>query len=71
MNPVRKKIKERMDSLQYWMEANYHLKNPNEVSDLLYSVSKFWSVLDDEDKDYIHAARHAIEEKSWWVKNYD
>mgnify|MGYP001292302627 CR=1 FL=1 len=60
------KIKERMDQLQSWMESNYHIKNPNEVYELSRSVSKFWSVLSEEDRDYIQAAQYAIEDKITW-----
>jgi len=63
---VKEKIKERMDQLQDWMEANYHIDNPVEVMAHTYTVSKFWSVLSEEDKDYIHGARYAIEEKMEW-----
>lgn len=64
--PVQRKIKERMDRIQEYMESNYHLDNPQEVEVLIDSVSKFWSVMVDEDKDYIHGARFAIEEKREW-----
>lgn len=60
------KVKERMDQLQDWMESNYHLNHEEEVSDHIYTITKFWSVLSDEDKDYIHGARYAIEEKCEW-----
>jgi hypothetical protein len=63
---VQEKIKERMDQLQEWMEGNYHLENPDDVLDIIESVSKFWSVLSEEDRDYIHGARYAIEEKMEW-----
>ena len=63
---VREKIEDRMNALQHWMETNYHLKNPNEVYDLTTQISKFWSILNDEDKDYIQAAQHAIEDKIKW-----
>ena len=64
--PVQRKIKDRMDQLQYWMESNYHLDNKDEVLQLISSVTKFWSVLQDEDKDYIHGAQHALEENIEW-----
>lgn len=64
--PLQRKIKERMDQLQTWMEANHHLKKPKEVNELIESVTKFWPVLQDEDKDYIHGAQHAIEERIEW-----
>ena len=55
-----------MDILQNWMEANYHLQRPEVVLEHIETVSKFWSVLSDEDRDYIHGARYAIEEKQEW-----
>jgi len=63
---VKDKIKERMDQLQKWMESNYHLEHPEEVEEHIQTVSKFWSALSEEDQDYIHGARYAIEEKTEW-----
>ena len=63
---IKDKIKQRMDQLQEWMESNYHIENSEEVYALSTSVSKFWSVLSEEDRDYIQAARHAIEDKVEW-----
>jgi len=60
------KIKERMDKLQKWMESNYHIDHPDEVYELTTSVSKFWSVMSEEDRDYVQMAQHAIEEKELW-----
>jgi len=64
--PTERKIKKRMDQLQEWMESNYHLEHPDEVEELVDSVSKFWSAIQDEDKDYIHGIRYALEEKLEW-----
>ena len=66
MSDLQTKINTRMDQLQKWMESNHHLEHPDQVEMLIYSISKFWSVLSDEDKDYIHCSKYAIEEKSKW-----
>ena len=66
MMPISVKIKEQMDQLQQWMESNYHIDNPQEVYELTTKVSKLWSVLTEEDRDYIQAAQHAIEDKTIW-----
>jgi len=58
-----------MNQLQSMMEANTHLDKQHEVIEHIESVSKFWSVLNDEDKDYIHAARYAIEYQTKWEIN--
>jgi len=63
---VRDKINERMDTLQSWMESNYHLESPETVAAHILSVSKFWSALSEEDRDYLHACRYAIEEERPW-----
>lgn len=63
---IRDKINQRMDVLQAMMEDNVHLDSPEIVEQHIQTVSKFWSVLSDEDKDYIHGARYAIEEKVEW-----
>ena len=65
-HPTQRKIKERMDQLQEWMESNYHLENPQAVEELIDSVSKFWSVLQEEDTDYIRGCQFAIESKTSW-----
>jgi len=50
------------------MESNYHLEHIDEVYDLTLEVSKFWSILSEEDREYIQCAQDAIEEgRSWNV----
>jgi len=61
---LRDKINERMDILQNWMEQDYHMKRPEVVYEHTLTISKFWSVLSEEDKDYIQCAQDAIETKS-------
>lgn len=55
-----------MDMLQDAMEENIHLIDPARVLGLINGVTKFWSVLSDEDKDYIECSKYAIEEQSEW-----
>jgi len=63
---LRALINRRMDYLQEMMESNMHLKAAENVTIQIASVSKFWSVLSEEDRDYIQAAQHAVEEKMEW-----
>lgn len=63
---LRQKIEERMDRLQEAMEANLHLEEPDTVEEMLAGVSMYWEVLSEEDQDYIHGARYALEERSSW-----
>ena len=64
MQNLKDKINQRMDILQSWMEQDYHMKKPEVVYDHTLSISKFWSVLSEEDKEYIQCAQDAIETKS-------
>jgi hypothetical protein len=64
MQNLKDKINERMDILQDWMEQDYHMKRPEVVYDHTLTISKFWSVLSEEDREYIQCAQDAIETKS-------
>ena len=65
-NPLELKIKQRMDILQGWMEDNYHLRRPEVVLEHIQTVSKFWSILQEEDIDYIEGCKFAIKNKNNW-----
>ena len=55
-----------MIELKNWMESNHHLINKEEVYELTLNISKFWSVLSEEDREYIQAARYAIDKGIEW-----
>ena len=61
---LRTKINERMDILQGWMEQDYHLARPEVVYEHSLTISKFWPVLSEEDKDYIQGVQFAIDTNS-------
>jgi hypothetical protein len=65
-DPLRKKIQDRLDKLQAIMESNQHLENPAEAYNLTMRVSCFWSILSEEDREYIQCAQDAIENKLEW-----
>jgi hypothetical protein len=63
---LKDKISDRMDALEDMMNMNLHLNNSEMVYEQIQTVSKFWSVLTEEDRDYIEACRCALEEKQVW-----
>ena len=63
---IRDKVTARIDSLQEMMESNTHLESPDEAVSLLYRITPFWSILSEEDRDYVQAAQGAIEDKTRW-----
>ena len=48
------------------MESNYHLQDPTKVYELTLNISKFWSILSEEDREYVQGAQYAIEDKIEW-----
>ena len=63
---IREKVTARIDSLQEMMETNSHLDSPDAAVSLLYRITPFWSILSEEDRDYVQAAQGAIEDKTRW-----
>ena len=66
MSDLKDKINKRLDNLEKLMGNQKHLSDPNIVIECIESITKFWSVLKDEDKDYIECARFALEKKLEW-----
>lgn len=66
MSELRKKIQTRLVNLEDLMDNNIHLKDQEHVLELIQSISKFWSVLEEGDRDYLEAARYACEWQKVW-----
>ncbi len=67
---VRVKIQTRLDILEAQLKAGEHLQSAEGVIAVLTtiaSVSKFWRVLSDEERDFVNAARLAIEDQMAWA----
>jgi hypothetical protein len=68
---IKEKIKSRLDELEANLKNGKHLL-PNdeaeivEVYKLTESISKFWRVLSDEERDFVQVARIAILEQLEW-----
>jgi murein L,D-transpeptidase YafK len=66
MSALRKKIEERLNELEDLLDNNIHLEDREMVEQLIQSISKFWSVLEEGDRDYLEAARYACEFQKVW-----
>ena len=60
------RLEERFDALQEMMETQTHISDPDLVEAHITTITKYWSILNDADKDYIHAVKWAIEKQSEW-----
>ena len=65
---LKQKIQDRLDQIEMLMYENYHLKNPEEMMNQTLHVSKFWSVLSEEDRDFVQGVQSSIEEGWEWNK---
>ena len=63
---IDNRIKAKMDHLQVCMESNVHLDRKEYVLDVIYSVEKYFTAMNDEDRDYLQIARSAVEEGIEW-----
>lgn len=63
---LRDRINNRLYDLEDMMAEQLHLSEPRKVEAHIQTITKFWSSLDDSDRDYIHGCRYALEEKHEW-----
>lgn len=66
MSALREKIETKFVELEQLMDNNVHLEDRDQVKQLIESIAKFWNVLEEGDRDYLEAARYAIEFKKVW-----
>ena len=65
---LREKITNRLDQIEMLVRKDYHLHNPEEMMLQTLAVSKFWSVLSEEDREFIQAVQSSIEEGWSWAE---
>ena len=63
---IRNKINSRLDELEKLMCNQKHISNPDIVIGCVESITKFWSVLNDEEKDFVECVKYALDTKLEW-----
>lgn len=66
---IKEKIKKRFDDLEEALISGKHLESDDtakEVEELISSIAKFTSVLSSAERDFINAAKLAVEDKKVW-----
>lgn len=67
MNTIREKIEARLDALEESLQRQDNLADPVTALELIRSIKKFYSVLTEEQKDFIQCARWAVSEQKGWA----
>ena len=63
---LRQKINSRLDNLEELMGAQKHLTDPSIVLECIDSITKFWSILSDEEKDFLEGVKYALSKRLEW-----
>lgn len=63
---IRERIQVRLDELANLLETQSHIHASELVTEKLESVSKFWSALSEEEREYIASVRLAIKRGLEW-----
>lgn len=63
---LRAKLNAKLDLLEQSLKDQRHISDPAFVFGLIDSISIYWSVLDEEDREYVQFAHHALEEQFEW-----
>jgi hypothetical protein len=63
---IEEKIKAKLDQLERSLNAQEHLTNPADFEQQLASFSIYVHLMKDQDRDYLHYARYALEEQIEW-----
>ena len=63
---IRQKIEQRMDDLENSLKMQTHLKESTAIGDLIESISKFYSILTEDQREFVQCARLAVLEQRHW-----
>ena len=63
---IRQLIEDRLNLVEQMLISRKHISDPDTALEMIASVSKFYSVLTEEQRDFINAARWAIDEQKEW-----
>lgn len=67
---IREKVIDRLNRLEALLGEGRHISDGNgreEITDLIHGIAKYYSILSDEDRDFLNAARLSVKERLPWV----
>lgn len=67
---IMDKIEQRLDRLETILKEGRHLTETQEglaeANEIIEGLSKYWSVMSDEQTDFVRGAEHMIETRTCW-----
>ncbi len=63
---VRERIQSRLDEISKLLETQSHIHAPELVTEKIESVAKFWTILSEEEREFIAALRIAKNDQIQW-----
>jgi hypothetical protein len=67
---IMDKIEQRLDRLEAILKEGWHLTETQEglveANEIIEGLSKYWSVMNDEQTDFVRGAEQMIENRSVW-----
>jgi len=63
---IRERIQVRLDELAKLLETQSHIHSPELVTEKIESVAKFWSILSEEEREFVSAVRIAKNDQIQW-----
>lgn len=70
MSALRVKFREKvvtlLDSIEADMRIQLHLTNPSVILDQLDSIDNLWSVMTEDEREFVGAIQFAVDNKKKW-----
>jgi hypothetical protein len=63
---IKERIQTRLDELASLLESQSHIHAPELVTEKLESIAKFWSILSEEEREYVNSIGFAIRRNLEW-----
>jgi hypothetical protein len=63
---IRQRINSELDEIEAKMKAQTHLTNPQEIIYHVENVSKYFSIMNEDEKEFVGAVSYALRTKIRW-----
>lgn len=63
---LRKRLVETLDSIEFDMKSQLHLTNASSIINQLEVADGLWSIMSEDEREFIGSIRYAIENKIKW-----